>query len=52
MNALSAWLLDAFLKIAWVLYQRYGGREGDGIKRELETMARAHFRAGFDTLVY
>jgi hypothetical protein len=40
MNALSAWLLAAFLKIAWVLYQRYARREGNGIKRELETMAR------------
>ena len=33
-------------------YQRYAGREGNDIKRELETMARAHFRAGLDTLVY
>jgi hypothetical protein len=45
-------VLDAFLKIAPSLYQRYGNRDDDAIKRELETMARGHFRAGLDALVY
>jgi HD-GYP domain-containing protein (c-di-GMP phosphodiesterase class II) len=45
-------LLDAFLKMAPALYQRYAGREDENIKRELEAMARPYFRAGLDTLVY
>jgi HD-GYP domain-containing protein (c-di-GMP phosphodiesterase class II) len=42
-------LLDRFLDIAPALYQRYGGREDQGIKDELGQMARRHFRA--ETLV-
>jgi HD-GYP domain-containing protein (c-di-GMP phosphodiesterase class II) len=42
-------LLDRFLDIAPALYQRYGGREDQGIKDELGQMARRQFRA--ETLV-
>jgi putative nucleotidyltransferase with HDIG domain len=45
-------LLDAFLKVAPALYERYGGREDDDVKRDLEAVARRHFRAGLDTLDY
>jgi HD-GYP domain-containing protein (c-di-GMP phosphodiesterase class II) len=48
----DAKLLDAFLAIARGLYQGYAGREDEGIKRELEAMARPYFRAGLDTLAY
>ena len=45
-------LLDVFLALAPRLYQQYGGREDDRIKREVETAARRHFQSGLDTLRY
>ena len=45
-------LLGVFLKVAPELYERYGGREDDAVKRDLEAVARRHFRAGLDTLDY
>jgi HD-GYP domain-containing protein (c-di-GMP phosphodiesterase class II) len=45
-------LLDVFLAIAPELYGRYGGREDEAIKREVEAEARRHFRSGLDTLAY
>ena len=45
-------MLDLFATVAEDLYQRYGGREDEGLQQELDQIVRRYFAAGLDSLVY
>jgi HD-GYP domain-containing protein (c-di-GMP phosphodiesterase class II) len=45
-------VLDAFLKIARELYNRYAGHEGDDLREELVAVVMTYFSAGMETLRY
>jgi HD-GYP domain-containing protein (c-di-GMP phosphodiesterase class II) len=45
-------LLEAFAAIARELYEKYAGREGDGLRRELVAVVEQYFSAGMETLTY
>lgn len=45
-------MLDLFASLAQDLYQRYGGREDEGLQEELNQSVQRYFAAGLNTLVY
>jgi len=45
-------LLDLFAGLAKDLHARYGGREDEGLRQELNQFVQRYFTAGLETLVY
>lgn len=45
-------LLDRFSEISRVLYDKFCGRDDDGLKQQLKEVTRKYFQGGLDTLKY
>jgi hypothetical protein len=50
--AVSQALLDHFAAIARELYDRYCGRDDDGLREEVRTVVGRFFVGGLETLCY
>jgi HD-GYP domain-containing protein (c-di-GMP phosphodiesterase class II) len=45
-------LLDAFAAIAPELYEKYAGREGEALRKQLVEVVERYFSSGMETLLY